>query len=243
MSLINEALKRARVEAARRDATARGVPPAALPVYVPRRRRPWLAPVAGFAAGLVAVAMATGAFWLVRRPAMPPSGTAATAGEVADSLAQAVAVRALPSPAAPPIEAPSPAAPRPEASTIASRPARPAAAPPIAARPVIAESAVAESAVAEPAAVAPAPVAPSLSPRRLPPAGDDGIRTYLRQATPAGERVKVDFIVWSKSQPFAQINGELLSSGQSVDGYTLLEVERERVQLEGGGERFWLRVK
>ncbi len=50
MSLINEALKRARVEAARRDAAAKGVPPAALPVYRPRRRKPWVGPLVGFLA-------------------------------------------------------------------------------------------------------------------------------------------------------------------------------------------------
>lgn len=71
--------------------------------------------------------------------------------------------------------------------------------------------------------------------------GADG-PSYLRQATLAGTTVKLDFIVWSEN-PFAQINGHLLSAGQSVDGYTLLEVERERVELEGGGERFWIRVK
>ncbi len=243
MSLINEALKRARVEAARRDAAAKGVPPAALPIYRPPRRRPWLAPVAGFAAGLAAVGMAAGAFWLGRRPISAEGTQAVLAEAPADAPAARVDAAATPPPASDvPLEsqpAPrSPARPAPaETAPVAGRPPRPAAvapavpeAPPPAHRPP----------PPPPAMASPAIPAPSRSSSF---GGDAGGRTFLRQAAPAGTSVKVDFIVWSESRPFAQINGQLISSGQSVDGYTLLQVERERVELEGGGERFWIRVK
>ncbi len=275
MSLINEALKRARVEAARRDAAAKGVPAAALPIYVPRRQPPWLAPVAGFAAGLVAVAMAAGAFWLVRRPATAAgdgvASVVATSGAVTEPLPQVAAPPSLtqvaaprpardPSPDQRPVNRPIASSERPSESrpndrrASTSQPAAPPVVPPpVTPPPEVSPPAVAPSAsrpprsvAVTPAASAPAasaPVAaPALPPEASPPDAG-GIRTYLRQAAPAGGSVKVDFIVWSESQPFAQINGELLSSGQSIDGYTLLVVERERVQLEGGGERFWLRVK
>ena len=65
----------------------------------------------------------------------------------------------------------------------------------------------------------------------------------MHHATLGSTNVRVDFIVWSESRPFAQINGELLSVGQSIDGFTVLKVERERVELEGRDERFWIRVK
>ncbi len=240
MSLINEALQRARVEAARRDAAEKGVPPAALPVYVPPRRRPWLAPVAGFAAGLVAVGMAAGAFWFVRQPAPPePRSVLATAAPEKAPVSPVEAVPGVdPAPTAaasrtvavtPPASTrPAPAEPEP----VDRRPPRSAAAPPAApeARP---------SAQWE----APPPSAPPPLAAPRPPDGGVGGQTFLRQAAPAGGSVRVDFIVWSESRPFAQINGQLIGAGQSVDGYTLLKVERERVELEGGGERFWIRVR
>ena len=228
MSLINEALKRARVEAARRDAAAKGVPPEALPVYVPPRRRSWRAPVAGFAAGLAVVAAALGVFWMVRRP-VPAEAAPATQANVAPSApaatASAVPLSAAPASAAPPAAASPPPPPPP-----------PAAVPP--------PAAPSPEPVAEPP---PAPPPPALPPPPAPPSpavgAADGVPIYMREASLAGTAVKVDFIVWSESRPFAQINGQLLSAGQSVDGYMLLRVERERVELEGGGQRFWLRVK
>ncbi len=273
MSLINDALKRARVEAARRDAAEKGVPPSALPVYQARSRRPWLAPVAGFVAGLAAVGVAAGAFWFARRPMSPEGARSAPVVEDAGSAQAPAPINAA--------QAPSPAEDRRPVND--SRVAPPKE--PVGARAGVArrhsspsgggasepsgpgESAVAAGATAAPpaasavpapgaaAAVDLAPKAPERAPiepapavatpqsRQPPPAPDTGGRTYFREAAPAGTLVKVDFIVWSKSRPFAQINGHLLSPGQAVDGYTVLEVERERVELEGGGARFWIRVK
>ncbi len=264
MSLINEALKRARIDAARRDAAAKGVPPSALPVYRPPGRRSWLVPVAGFAAGLAAVALAAGAFWLARRPLASASAQPAPAAVETPVAATAAAeTPAVVAAAAPPAAVPPAAPPREPSVASPSAPAPLAPAPPSGVRP-LASAPPAEPPPAEPplaSAVPPAsrvrpasgrrPLDPSGTPpppaRSRPEAGAAGLvagKTYLREAAPAGEPpVKVEFIVWSESRPFAQINGQLLSPGESAGGYTLLSVERERVELENAGIRFWIRVR
>ncbi len=272
MSLINEALKRARLEAARRDAAEKGVPQSALPVHLPRGSRPWLAPVAGFVAGLAAVGVAAGAFWLARQP-MPEAGVGSAPVAEAAGTAQAMQGAAPAMAASPPAAQQPPAAPPtavqqpPAAPTPVAQ--RPPAAPPTAAPPTAvqqlpaallpaAPTSAAQQPPAAPTFVAQQPPAAPTFVAQQPPAAAPDTRqptmapsplatgdraTYFREAAPSGTRIKVDFIVWSESRPFAQINGHLLSAGQTVDGYTLLEVERERVELEGGGVRFWIRVR
>lgn len=68
---------------------------------------------------------------------------------------------------------------------------------------------------------------------------------FVREAVlPGDETIKLDFIVWSESRPFAQINGELVRPGQMVGAYVLRTVERERVELEAAdGASFWIRAK
>ncbi|MCP3961853.1 MAG: hypothetical protein GY719_28760 [bacterium] len=240
MSLINEALKRARIDAARRDAAQKGVPAAALPVYVPARRRSWLAPVIGFLLGLTVVAVAAGAFWIAwqpgqERPGQEPSQPAPPAAAVAE-----------------PVTPPAPATPAPEMRRIEApadvpspAPPPPAAAPP---PPRAAEPRPEPAAVAEQREASPVEESPGAgTPAALPPAdgGETGSgEVFAVEANPAGgERVKLDFIVWSETRPFAQINGELVNPGQQVAGYILVTVERDRVELEGAGKKFWLRVR
>lgn len=240
MSLINEALKRARVEAARRDAAAKGVPPSALPVYVPRRRRPWLGPLAGFLAGLAAVVVAAGAFWLARGSA---PAAAAPRAAAAPAPAESATIPAPVSEAHPPVPIGTPAVAHVAAPAPRPTPPRVAEPPPPAAEPRPPMTVVPP---------VPAPPGPRPSPPRTPQreprpettaGGIEAGRTYRVEATPAGgKKVKLDFIVWSET-PFAQINGKQISPGQMVDGYKLLAVERERVELEHSGRGFWLRVR
>ena len=238
MSLINEALKRARIEAARRDAADKGVPATALPVYVPQRRRLWLAPFLGFVVGIAAFAVAAGAYYLARRPAPEEDRPAAAAAPEPPPVVAAEA--AVPAPASAGI---------PETRAAADRSGRAASSPPaMAVAPESPAATATEPARGVPAS-APAAAAGRDSPRLAPDpmAGESGIddgRTYFVEAElPGGAAVKLDFIVWSETRPFAQINGELINPGQIVDGFTLLAVERERVELEGRGTRFWLRVR
>ena len=265
MSLINEALKRARLEAARQDAAEKGVPPAALPAYVPPRRRSWMGPVVGFVVGLLAVGVAAGAFWLAQRPASPESNPQmAEVGRSAPVAPHPTAPAASPAtreaPAAAPTHTANPVAtgsPSASASAAVSdsdptqettgggessfpaatgRPAPAAAAPPQDSGPPPRK----RGAAAPPPATAEVTQTRASTPE---PSDEIDGQTYLRQAQPAGgQPVKVGFIVWSEA-PFAQVNGQLLSPGQSIDGYTLLTVERDRVELEGAAGRFWLRVK
>ena len=75
MSLIDEALKRARQEASRQEAAEREKRYARVPVYVPpsRRSRPWLLPVVV----TVCLAAGVGGGMLLTRSSHPPTPSAA----------------------------------------------------------------------------------------------------------------------------------------------------------------------
>lgn len=321
MSLINEALKRARIEAARRDAAEQGVPAAALPVYVPERRRPWLAPLVGFLVGLGSVALAAGAFWYFSRssapsgsptavattaesaapsPSTPPDPSVSSGGEVVPPAVGAGGGR---EPGSPRLESREPertlAEPASDGSQERSARAGQESSPPPRPREAFRpeERAFAEAErTGEPIAsetrerlVAPddepeleevaterdprvaeepspgagslggtASAASSPAPPPTPTTSsgesaeadgaDRGVgseQTFLREADlPGGVRVKLDFIVWSETRPFAQINGELVNPGQLVGSYVLRTIERDRIGLEDGdGGMVWVRAK
>ncbi|MEL7060130.1 MAG: hypothetical protein AAGN46_08915 [Acidobacteriota bacterium] len=71
--------------------------------------------------------------------------------------------------------------------------------------------------------------------------GDD---VFVLEAEVDGTTLRLDFVVWSSDRPLAQINGRLLSVGQEVEGWRLVDLERERATLErGDGRRVVLRVR
>jgi hypothetical protein len=67
--------------------------------------------------------------------------------------------------------------------------------------------------------------------------------TFVLEATVDGVRLELDFIVWSKEKPFAQINGRQVEVGQQVEGYLVIAIERHQVTLQSPSRTLNLRVR
>lgn len=263
MSLINEALRKARKEAAERDAEERGVsyrPPRA---HLPAERS-WLPALAGVALGAVLAAAAF--FFLMPRGATDEASEPAQAPTVAEAAVP-------PKPTAPPMPA-APAATTPDPDpTVPTEPEPVAETPP---EPAPAATA-ATAAASEPPAVAtdtepetretppvesvePAedalPKTQTEEPSPAPATRDDEVQRvrapdqvgqvdeaeYVLEATVDGVALRLDFIVWG-ANPFAQINGRQVSVGQSVEGFLVRDIAREKVILEGESGPFTLHIR
>jgi hypothetical protein len=233
VSLINEALRKARKDAAERDAESKGVtyrPPRA---HLPAER-PWLgALVGGIAVGILAAGLA---FVLLRPPA--------DAEPAPISIPQQeLPVQELPVPAAEPL-----AQTEPSAEEVAEEVAEPAPEPPPEPKPDTASAAQPEAPVALPeseATSATSQVKSRESKRIRPPeqVGKIDDEVYVLEAEKDGVSLRLDFIVWAPPNPFAQINGRQVSIGQTVDGFLVRAIEREAVTLEGDDGPFRLRVR
>ena len=213
MSLIGEALKRARLEAARRDAEERGAVYSEAPAYLPQRRglARWPAAgilVAGLALGLV---VGTTLFLVLRRERSEPQQFVAPAAPA--TVAAVEPADALPEPAQP-----APAGLAPTALAVTAVPA--AVADPVPTSRLPAAPLEAPSARTGRQATAPA-AAPFASGR-----------SYLRAVElPSGTRLELDGIVASADAPLTMINRQLLSPGESVEGFTVERIEPNQVTL------------
>ncbi len=229
MSLISEALKRARLEAARREGEERGTVYASAPAYTPRRRR-WPAAAlagAGLALGLAA---GSGLYWALRpAPAAREAPRAESPVDAAPVLPPAPAAAPPPVTSAEPAPVPLAPPPIPAAPPRATAPPPPPALPPTAAPP---------EAKSAPPAAAPAAAAPLATP---PVAG----RLYSRGVDlPGGKRLELDGIVASPTDPLAMMNRRLMAPGEVIDGYTLVRIEPKRVELRGpDGATFFISLR
>ncbi len=264
MSLVSEALKKAQREATARQGRDAGLPepPPLQPFRArPRRRRGLLL---GAGMGLAAALVLIGAYLARSGPRAPSpdarrspageAGGAATAGAAAAARSssplaesptpsQPPASRAVgprtnepPPPLEPSLAAevpPLPRAPQTPRDALPVPTARPAPAAPAAARPdARAEAATATGILAPEAATAPPAARPA-------PAKD-----FVRRAElPDGTVLELGGIAYSASAPFAYLNGKLLAAGESVAGYRVESIARDRVVLVAGGERITLRLK
>jgi hypothetical protein len=242
MSLIDEALKRARQEAARQDEAARELRYRQVPV-IPGLRRParrsWLLPVV--IAACLAVGIGIGLFLSGRRgedqrAAVPPPPAAPAAAPVAARPEQPVEspqqAESVPAPEAPP----SPVIEEEPAPPVAEPPARPTQEdePAIAdmrEREIVLNPAAARPQSApEPQAGEPAaPVAPA-------PAVDAGEERIYQQEMPlaGGGTLRLNGIAYSE-QPVALFGDKVVGPGESVAGYKVVAIEPRRVRLEGQG--------
>lgn len=260
MSLIDEALKRAQEEAARRDPAGAGRKAhrwAAGPVFL--RRRPPPALVATIVAASLGAGLGLG-FWIFSRPATPERvtpervvGAAATPPEVAETAGAGVPAAPAgengPAAAEPPSGAAgrSPeATPEPSLPPVTQASSSPAAAaqeaPATGGRPAPATTPMAGSgrAVAVSRKEAERPAGRSTSqPDHRPPhpaaettAGAD--HTFHRQATVGGGvTLSLQGIAFSPENPVAVINGQITGAGEAVAGWTVVEVLADRVRLKG----------
>lgn len=270
MSLIDEALKRARQEADRQKAAERETRYARVPVYVPPARagRRWLVPAlaaclgAGLAAGVV-----------ISRPAPPPlAPSPATApalpgsgGAPAERPAQVVSEKPPGVSEKPPVVAekeprreppPSPSPGEGEGSdgrggqgVRASSPApQPAPAPPAPApreEPIALPNPPREAAAPAQPVQAPQPsslLPPAPSLPQPPPASGEP-RSYVREVpAPGGAVLRLNGIAFS-AQPVALFGDKVVAPGESIGGFTVVEIEAKRVKLQSPGGTVYVTLK
>jgi hypothetical protein len=240
LSLIDEALKRAREQAARQDAAKRDAQYRQVPAWAPPSRRSVSPAVIG---GVIAFCAAAGlgvGLYLGRphKPAEPEAAMAAmTAASPtpADSPAEPAGplpARVEESPAAPAEATPQlPDETRTEARTETRTTPEPAA-----------ETPAAPEAPAAPATPAPVTVPVDTSPTPEPtatppePAPAPEVRNYVREMPlPDGGSLRLDGVAFSSSQPVAVINGRVVGKGEAIEGFTVTLIESKHVVLSRAG--------
>jgi hypothetical protein len=263
MSLISDALKKARQEAARQDSLRPGLPYAVGAASAPAPRAPWISLLAGLGAGcLLAAAIFALAFFggwgpfhkpaaqtqVATAPAPQPVTAPPSQPAVQAPPPQPVAVveAPAPKPAPPPPKQREPEAvrPAPQPQTppvvITPRPA-PETAPPVKAAPAPQPVVEAPAPVPTPVQAAPAPAAP---PKSAPEGGLTEGTTYTGELpVPGGGSVKLNGIVYSPDHPIAVLDGRVMGPGENVQGFTVVAIESGRVKLQGHGATVYLSPK
>ncbi|HEV8577936.1 MAG TPA: hypothetical protein VGX68_02540 [Thermoanaerobaculia bacterium] len=258
MSLISDALKKARQDVARQDALRPRAPYAVGAADPPRRRFPFLPLLAGLGGGGLMVGLVLAFAWSA---GWEPFGAAKSAVRTAEAVPPPPVTSAAEPAAVVPSEQPEPApAARPQAAVPASaspvredlppavavRPAEPAAPPEVRTAPPatdpVEEEAPIPVAVAPPAAPTPAPVRPS------PAAPDSGGlvdgQTYTGEVpVPGGGAVKLNGIAYSPERPIAVLDGRVMAPGENIQGFTLVAIEAGRVKLQGFGATVFVSPK
>lgn len=254
MSLISEALKKARQEAARQESARQGLPYAVGAVETRDRRNPLLMALAGLGAGCVlAGAVFAAAFFggwgpfEKARPASapqvtqtaptPPAGVPAEPPSAAPVMVQEEPIPPITS------ELPAPAPPAPEVRPVAPPPSieiRPAAPAPVTPEPR-------SEPEPEPVPAAPAPAPVETAPPATPPAAASGLvegRTYTGEVpVPGGGSVKLNGIAFSQERPVVVLDGRVMGAGEVVQGFTVVEIEAGRVKLQGHGTTVYVSPK
>lgn len=221
MSLIDEALKRA--QAAHQDAAKEGAPePPWTPAPLPDRRRARLPYVL---AGLLLAAFIAASLFVIRRwPFARETQTAA--GPIPSAAA------ATPSQSGS-AESTLPAM---TSEVIVEPPSREASEEPRRTPPVSAPKATPLPPAAMAPGAAPAPERPARAPA-------DG-KTYFGQVPlPGGGKIELGGIVFSEENPTALVNGRVVRSGSFVEGYEVMRILPDRVELTGNGTTIFVVLK
>lgn len=252
MSLIDEALKRAREQTNPQDAlkSQSGAPPAGEDPWsyapLPDRRAPRLPSGAVAVAGGVLV-LAAAAWFLLRSP---------RPGVAARSAGTAPARTAAPETPRTEDTARSAKIARHEESTGAAAsnvgqfretPSRDARVPGGAPPPVVLSAAIAS---ASPATARPSPGSRSrtILPAEAGVAPERGSAPAARThagafVAPDGTRIELGGIVFSETNPVALINGRVLPVGGVVGGMAIVSITENRVELAGEGARVFLSIR
>ncbi|HKI01469.1 MAG TPA: hypothetical protein VKK31_05775 [Thermoanaerobaculia bacterium] len=258
MSLISDALKKARQEAARQDSLRQGVPYAVGPVDAPVRRNPLLPMLAGLGAGclvagiLFAVAYMAG--WgpfgkpaqegvrVADTAALPAAPPPPVVQESAAALPPSETSPPPPQPQAVPQEPPPAAVPAPEVRPqIEMRPSVPVEPPLARTEPQATPPPV--PAPVEEASPVPAQV-PQASPAPTPEGGLVDGQVYTGEVpVPGGGSVKLNGIAFSQDRPIAVIAGRVMGPGEVIEGFTVVSIEPGRVTLQGHGATVYLAPK
>jgi hypothetical protein len=224
MSLIDEALKRAELEAARRDGLRGGAYPW-VPEHAPRRRRGrgWIAaPVVGLAA------IATGWLLWYRGGGQAIQNPQSTIQNPPASSRKLETVEVAP----PPVGLPSrvPARDRDAANAkVGNESKRPT--PPF------------DTARAR---IAPdhEPGSGSAAAGSKPARGLADGKSYAGEVTlPDGPKIALEGIVFSETNPVALINGKVLPPGGVIEEFTIVSIKSDRVELNGRGVTIFITLK
>jgi hypothetical protein len=255
MSLISDALKKARQEAARQDSLRQGVPYAMGAAEAPPRS-PLITLMAGLGVGCVLAAaffaLAFFAGWGPFHKAAPPAPEARMAAvpppaPIATPTPTVIATDpAVPAPQAMPPVRPAPAARLPEPpAPPAPRPAPTAAAAsplPVETVPDPTPNTATVQAAPSPEAPAPQPAPPAAP--TAPAAASGGLedgKVYTGEVpVPGGGLVKLNGIAYSQDHPVAVLDGRVMGPGESVGGFTIVAIESGRVKLQGHGATVYL---
>ena len=222
MSLIDEALRRARQEAARQDAAKRDEAYRHVPVLPPMatRRRSGISPaLIGASVVLLVVAGVALGVYLGRGSSPEPQPQVAEAAPVA------------------PAPAPEPPSQRPVAVVEETPEPEPTPEPTPAPTPVPTPPPPPEPVpTPEPAAPAPTP-APPPPPEPTPaPTPAPEVRTYVREVPlPDGGSLRLNGIAFSAAQPVALINDKVLAKGESYQGFLVTDIQANLVELRNDG--------
>ncbi len=221
MSLISDALRKARQEAAERAASDRdGLVP---PVVLEAQGRFGAGVVVGAVVAVAASLAGAGVVWLTL--ARPPrtSVTADPATPTAVAAATPSQVGAAPPATVPPLPTTTAAAVAPVATAMM-------AATPVAPVPTADPFALDTGA-------APSPTPP---PR---PTATSGPRDFVAEADLGYATLRLDLVVFRADDPWAQVNGRDVRVGTHVDGFVVEAIERDRVLLRDQRGPLVLRVR
>ena len=84
--------------------------------------------------------------------------------------------------------------------------------------------------------------APEAEPRPAPAAADT--KTYVGEVTaPDGGKIELGGIVYSETNPVALINGKVLGPGATVEEFTIVSIQPDRVELRGRGITMFIALK
>jgi hypothetical protein len=236
MSLIDEALRRARQEASRQDAARRDERYRQVPVLPPmasRKRSPSVSPalIAAAVAVCIVAGIAIGIFLgrdrgeerIADAPVAPVESTPPS-----ETPRPGIVVEETPEPTpvpAKPIPVPTPP-PTPE----------PRQEVPIA--PVAPVSPISDTEPVNPTPDATPVLTPTPPPEPTPaaPAPAPEIRTYVREVPlPDGGTLRLNGIAFSSDRPVALINDRVLGKGEGYQGFVVTDIQAGMVELQGNG--------
>ena len=269
MSLINDALKKARFDADRQEAVNRGNLYDAAPSHVPARKRARVALAIGTLIAAVVLVTQIQRLATQEVPSSDSAGSETAEGAVQSSAPrQAGAARTADRGAEPSLDvAVLPAEPEPkeEAPVAEQRPrhARQERSPDPLGAARRRSSALPEpipAAAVESESVEPIPVRPSSRPdrqnRQIParpggrsqdePRAIDSLdgKSFLKKVRmPGGANLELSGIAWSDVHPVAVISGSIVGVGDFVDGFKVVKIEPNSVELQGEDSTFSIRLR
>jgi hypothetical protein len=231
MSLINEALKRAKQETNRREAAQKGMP---LPVLdrAPRQT-PWSLVAAGIL-GTALVASLTALFFIYRGQAQPVARPEPS--PVAESQVEPVEEATTTSPSEPTLVE----GQRATSSNAAVSKVEPRQDP-------IPTTPSTEPMPELPTVVIADPLPGDIAPTDLESAGapiDAAGTTYMHRAELAdGVTLELGGIAWSAFDPIALVNGKAVGQGERVNGYLVVQIDPQQVEMRGEVGSIFIRLK